>query len=56
MLKAGQARESAELGMDVKLATVDARDTEGLAELHGHKVDHRLEIAEQQAKIKHDAS
>ena len=54
LLAAGQERESAELNMDVKLATVDARDNEGLAELHGHSVDHRLEVAEGQAKIQHD--
>jgi len=56
LLKKGQAAQEAELGMPVPLAKVDARDTEGLAELHGHKVDHRLEVKEQAAKIAHDAA
>jgi len=54
LLKQGQAAQEAELGMPVPLAQVDARDTEGLAELHGHSVDHRLEVKEQQQKIEHD--
>jgi hypothetical protein len=54
VLKAGQEREAAELGMDVKLATVDARDHEALGELHGTGVDHRKELAEQTARVKHD--
>jgi hypothetical protein len=54
LLKAGVDRNSAELNMDCKVETVDARDTEALAELHGHSVDHRLEVAEQTAKTKHD--
>jgi hypothetical protein len=36
------------------LAQVDARDTEGLAELHGHSVDHRLEVKENVQKLEHD--
>jgi hypothetical protein len=36
-LARGRERESENLGMDVKLETVDARDHEGLAELHGWK-------------------
>jgi hypothetical protein len=53
-LSRGQAREAAELGMDVPLVAVDARDTEALGELHGTGVDHRLEIAEQTARVNHD--
>lgn len=53
-LKEGQARESAELGMDVPLVQLDARDQEGLAETHGHSLDSRLEVAEQTKKVKHD--
>ncbi len=34
-LAEGQAAESERLGMEVKLATCDARDNEALAELHG---------------------
>jgi hypothetical protein len=37
LLARGQDAESEKLNMDVKLATVDARDSEGLAELHGWK-------------------
>jgi len=54
LLKAGQERNSLDTGMETKLATVDARDNEGLAELHGHSVDHRLEVKEQAQKIEHD--
>ena len=41
LLAQGAARESESLGMDVKLATVDSRDSEGLAELHGWSVADR---------------
>ena len=44
LLRQGQERESEKLGMDVKLTTVDARDQEGLAELHGHSLDERKEV------------
>lgn len=54
LLAQGQAREAAELGRDVVLETVDARDTEGLAELHGHSVDHRLEVKEGAERVRHD--
>jgi hypothetical protein len=37
LLAKGQAEQSEKLNMDVKLETVDARDSEGLAELHGWK-------------------
>lgn len=54
VLKQGQAREAAELGMDVPLVQLDARDQEGLAETHGHSLDSRLEVKEQTEKSKHD--
>lgn len=54
ILKAGAAREAAELGMEVPLVSVDARDTEALGELHGTGVDHRKEIAEQSKRLAHD--
>lgn len=50
LLHAAQERESRELNMDVKLATVDARDSEGLAELHGTTVDSRAEELEPTTK------
>jgi hypothetical protein len=37
LLARGQEAESEKLNMDVKLETLDARDSEGLAELHGWK-------------------
>lgn len=54
LLAQGQERNARELGMDCKLEVLDARDSEGLAELHGHSVDHRHEVAEQTARTKHD--
>jgi len=50
LLHAGQERESEELGMDVVLDTVDARDMEGLAELHGYSTDVRAEDLEPTVK------
>ena len=47
LLAKGVDEQSAKLNMDVKVATVDARDTEGLAELHGHSVDERIEAKEE---------
>ena len=38
--------ESKRLGMDVKLETVDARDNEGVAELHGYTPTQRSEDME----------
>lgn len=43
LLHKGQEEQAEKLGMDVKLATVDARDKEGLAELHGWERDSDLE-------------
>jgi len=56
LLRKGQAAQEAELGMEVPLVKVDARDHEALGELHGTGVDHRLEEKEKAAKIKHDAA
>lgn len=56
LLHAGQERESEELGMDVVLTSVDSRDHEALAELHGHGVDERKDIAEQTQRAHHDAA
>jgi hypothetical protein len=50
LLHAGQERESRELNMDVVLQEVDARDREGLAELHGYTTDQRAEDLEPTAK------
>jgi hypothetical protein len=44
LLRKGQEEQSEKLNMDVKLALVDSRDTEALAELHGHSVEERLEV------------
>lgn len=54
LLAKGQDEQSAKLNMDVKLATVDARDNEGLAELHGWKPDDRLADLEGVKKAKRD--
>lgn len=43
LLSKGQAEQEAKLGMECKLATIDARDTEGLAELHNQPVAERKE-------------
>lgn len=40
-LARGQAREEAELGMEVKLVQVDGRDKEALATLHGQTMEQR---------------
>jgi hypothetical protein len=54
LLKQGIEKQSAELNMDVKVAQVDARDTEALAELHHHSVDERLAVKETTARAVHD--
>ena len=56
LLKAGQAAQEAELGMPVRLVSVDARDDEALGELHGTGLDHRLEEKEKAAKLAHDSA
>lgn len=56
LLAQGQEAQSEKLGMDVKLATVDARDNEGLAELHGYTTDERAFDLEGEKKAKHDAA
>jgi uncharacterized OB-fold protein len=50
LLHAGQERESREMNMDVVLQEVDARDREGLAELHGYTTDQRAEDLEPTVK------
>lgn len=54
LLAKGQDEQSAKLGIDVKLATVDARDNEGLAELHGYTTDQRTADLEGTKKAKRD--
>lgn len=56
LLSKGRDEQSAKLNMDVKLATVDARDNEGLAELHGYSPDQRLADLESGKKAKRDAA
>jgi hypothetical protein len=56
LLAAGQERESNELNMEVKLDLVDARDQEGLAELHKMPVDVRLAEVENTQRANHDAA
>ncbi len=45
-LAQGQERQAEKLGMDVKLETVDARDHDALAHLHGHDAGERKEMAQ----------
>lgn len=53
-LARGQQEQSEKLGMDVNLATVDARDSEGLAELHGWSADDRAADLEPLERAKRD--
>lgn len=46
LLSQGRDAQEQKLGMECKLATVDARDTEGLAELHNQPVEERKEHLE----------
>lgn len=55
LLREGQDAQSAKLGMECKLETVDARDQEGLAELHGQSLAEREHTAEQTKRAKQDA-
>jgi hypothetical protein len=55
LLAKGQDEQAEKLQMDCKLATIDARDQEGLAELHGQSPDERGEQIEQFKKDRHDA-
>ena len=54
LLKAGIERQERELNMEVKLTGVDVRDTEGLAELHGHSVEERQAEKENTQRVLHD--
>jgi hypothetical protein len=46
LLAKGQDEQAEKLNMDVKLATVDARDKEGISELHGWDHDTRMSEVE----------
>jgi len=54
LLKAGAARQEAELKMECKLAQVDSRDDAGMAETHGHPLEHRLMERENTERANHD--
>lgn len=54
LLKAGAERQERELKMECRLTQVDSRDQAGMAETHGHSLEHRLETAEQTARANHD--
>jgi hypothetical protein len=54
LLRAGAERQERELGMEVPLAVVDARDDQARGELHGVGVDHIHEVREETAKKLHD--
>jgi hypothetical protein len=51
-LSRGRDEQSAKLGLDVKLETVDARDHDALASLHGHDPAERKELAERTKRTK----
>jgi hypothetical protein len=53
-LSEGKDRVSEELNMEVKLALVDPRDQEGLAELHGQRLDERLAQTEADKRTRRD--
>lgn len=48
-LAEGVDRQSEKLGMDAKVVTVDARDHDALASLHGHDASERKEMADKTA-------
>jgi hypothetical protein len=50
LLAQGQDAQAEKLGMDVKLQTVDARDTDALDSLHGRDPAERQEMADK-AKV-----
>ncbi|MGA9527160.1 MAG: hypothetical protein WBS24_03480 [Terriglobales bacterium] len=54
LLRQGAERQSAELNMECKLTTVDARDLEARGELHGTGVDHILAEKEATERRRHD--
>lgn len=54
LLRQGQEKEANELGMEVKLETIDARDHEGLAELHGFSASERESHLEGTRRAEYD--
>ena len=54
LLRQGAEKQSAELNMECKLTTIDARDLEGRGELHGTGVDHILAEKENTERKLHD--
>lgn len=54
LLHKSQDAQAEKLGMDVKLATCDARDQQALAELHGTTVEQRQADLEPQQRARHD--
>jgi hypothetical protein len=54
LLRQGQEAESEKLNMEVKLQTVDARDSDGLASLHGHSAERREHDLDGERKVKFD--
>jgi hypothetical protein len=54
LLKQGAEKQSAELNMECKLTTVDARDIEARGELHGTGTDHILAEQEATKRRQHD--
>ena len=50
LLHKGQDEQAEKLNMDVKLATIDARDSEGISELHGWDHDQRQADIERSPK------
>jgi hypothetical protein len=55
-LSAARELQSDKLGMDVKLETVDARDTSALDELHGRSTAQREEDLEGTRKTQFEAA
>lgn len=55
-LAQGQEAQAAKLGMEVKLETVDARDSDALASLHGHSAERREHDLEGTRKAAFDRS
>ena len=54
VLAKGQDEQAKKLGMDVHLKMVDSRDTEALAELHGHSTEEREAVKEGTQKAAFD--
>jgi hypothetical protein len=54
LLRQGQEAESEKLNMEVKLQSVDARDSDALASLHGHSTERREHDLDSERKVKFD--